>query len=139
MHRQTGWLVGLLAAISEIAVAQKSPKQSKQDEPAQELERVLRNFVACDRCSFFLAGYRVIHGLDNLEAAAKNQSDRWLALSWNSETRHLLQKSYGGQLDVELYYYDSHCPACRRRFIYEAGEEEEGGETAASFRIEVKQ
>lgn len=120
-------------------MAENNPKQSNSDQPGPELERVLRNFVACDRCSFFLAGYRVIHGLDNLEAAAKNQSDRWLALSWNSETRHLLQKSYGGQLDVDLYYYNSHCPACRRRFVYQADEEGEGEEVSPSFRIEVKQ
>ena len=106
---------------------------SKKDgEP--ELERVLRNFVACDRCSFFLAGYRVIHGMDDLERAAREQSEQWLTLSWNGETRRLLQKSYGGRLDVDLYYYDSQCPVCRRRFTYKAAEEGE----AISFRIEIK-
>lgn len=115
-------------------MAKESTRQSNEEEPSPELARVLRNFVACDRCSFFLAGYRVIHGLENLETAVKNQADNWIALSWNEETGRLLQKSYGGRLDVALYYYDGRCPVCGRRFTYQAGEEEE----QASFRIEIK-
>ena len=117
-------------------MAKKRSNRSAEDQLTPELERVLRNFVACDRCSFFLAGYRVLHGLSDLEAAAGNQSDQWLRLSWDSETRHLLQKSYGGRLDVDLYYYDSHCPACQRRFVYEARDEETG--EPESLRIEVR-
>lgn len=100
-----------------------------------EVEDVSGDFVACGRCSFFLSGYRVIHGLDNLEAAVENQSGKWLGLDWNQETRRLVQKSYGGRLDVELYHYDSRCPECQRRFIYRAATEE--GEPA-SFQIELK-
>ena len=100
-----------------------------------ELEAVIGDFVACGRCSFFLSGYRVIHGLDSLQAAIENQSGKWLELAWNQETRHLVQKSYGGRLDVELYHYDSRCPECQRRFIYQAATEE--GEQE-SFKIELK-
>jgi len=109
-------------------------RNAEQSVPA-ELEEVIGDFVACGRCSFFLSGYRVIHGLDNLQTAVENQSGKWLHLDWNQETRRLVQKSYGGRLDVELYHYDSRCPECRRRFIYRAATEE--GEQEA-FQIELK-
>lgn len=110
-------------------------KRDMEQTQSAELEEVIGDFVACGRCSFFLSGYRVIHGLDNLQAAAENRSGKWLHLDWNRETRHLVQKSYGGQLDVEHYHYDSRCPECRRRFIYRAAAEE--GEQV-SFQIELK-
>jgi hypothetical protein len=97
---------------------------------------VLANFVPCGRCSFFIAGYRVIHGLESLQKAAGKAGEQWLALRWDPEVRHLVQKSYGGELDVELFYYDGRCPECQRRFIYEEGDQE--GEPD-SFRIELKQ
>ena len=116
-------------------MAKNSSRRRKEDKPAPALEHVLQNFVACDRCSFFLAGYRVIHGVDNLENAAKEIADRWLSLSWNDDIRQLLQDSYGGRLDLNLFYYDSQCPSCRRRFLYKAAEEK--GEEPL-FRIEIK-
>lgn len=115
-------------------VTDKNSQRQDEDGPNPGVESVLRNFVACDRCSFFLVGYQVIHGRDNLHAAAENRSERWLTLSWDEETRHLLQTSYGGRLDVDLYYYDGHCPACRRRFTYNAGKEGE----QPNLRIEIK-
>lgn len=116
-------------------MAEKRSQPSKENQPSPELEHVLRNFVACNRCSFFLAGYRVIYGLENLETAAGNQADGWLSLTWSEETRQLLQSSYGGRLDTELYYYDGQCPVCRRRFTYQAAEEGE----QPQFRIGIKQ
>lgn len=102
--------------------------------PAQ-LEKVVSDFVACGRCGFFLSGYRVIHGLENLQAAVENPGGKWLHLDWSQETRNLVQKSYGGRLDIELYHYDSRCPECQRRFVYHAATEE--GEEQ-SFKIELK-
>lgn len=110
-------------------------KRDTEQTQSAALNEVIGDFVACGRCSFFLSGYRVIHGVDNLETAAENRSGKWLHLDWNQETRNLVQKSYGGRLDVELYHYDSRCPECRRRFIYQAATEE--GEQE-SFQIELK-
>lgn len=100
-----------------------------------ELEEVMADFVPCGRCSFFLAGYRAIHGLEVLESAAGESDGDWLALPWNDETRRLLQDSYGRRLDIEHFFLDGHCPECHRRFVYEAGEKE--GEPS-SFRVELK-
>ena len=133
-HSLTRGLKRSPGSSSGIAVTNNSSQRQDKDGPSPGLEHVLRNFVACDRCSFFLAGYQVIHGRDNLDAAVENRTERWLSLSWNEETRRLVQTSYGGRLDVDLYYYDGQCPACRRRFTYQVAKEGEQPE----LRIELK-
>lgn len=95
----------------------------------------MENFLACDRCSFFLAGYRVLHGLEDIEQAVETSDGDWLMLSWDTRTRELLQKSYGGRLDIEFFYFDSQCPVCQRRYVY-ASPLEEGG--IEEFRVEIK-
>lgn len=95
----------------------------------------MADFVPCGRCSFFLSGYRAIHGLEVLEETAEENDGDWLLLPWNHETRRLVQDSYGNRLDVDLYYIDGRCPECRRRFVYEAGEKD--GEPP-TFRVQLK-
>jgi hypothetical protein len=109
-------------------------KQDKTD-----LEYVISDFVACGRCSFFLAGYRIMHGDSGLDSAAADsaadETDRdWLQLIWDAQTRRLVQDSYGNPLDVALDYLDSRCPECRRRFIYRAAENEDEDD---KFQIEL--
>lgn len=82
----------------------------------------MADFVACGRCSFFLAGYRVIHGKDQLEQAIEASDDEWLTLRWDHNTRQLVQSSYGSRLDIEFYYFDGRCPECQRRFVISGGE-----------------
>ena len=95
----------------------------------------MADFVPCGRCSFFLAGYRAIHGLAKLESAADDVDGAWLRLPWNHETRQLVHNSYGHRLDVDLWYIDGRCPECHRRFVFVAGEQE--GEPPL-FRVELK-
>lgn len=93
---------------------------------------VVEDFIACGRCSFFLAGYRVLHGLDALREAAE-ASDEWLTLRWDSETKRLVMKSYGSRLDIEFYYFDGRCPECQRRFVIAAeGQEQNAAADEAS-------
>lgn len=82
----------------------------------------MADFVTCGRCSFFLAGYRALHGVENLEQAAQESEDEWLTLAWDQDTRRLVQSSYGSRLDIEFYYFDGRCPECQRRFVIGAGE-----------------
>ena len=77
---------------------------------------VTASFVACGRCSFFLTGYRLLHS--DFEASVKESSDGWLSLSWNRATGDLVLKSYGGQIDLDLYYFEGICPDCKRRYVY---------------------
>ena len=100
-----------------------------------ELQRTLENFYVCDRCSFFIAGYRVLHGFESVERAAAESDGSWLVLTWDRPTRLLLEKNYGSELDIELYYYDGQCPRCQRRFVYDGGAE---GQAVNTFRIELK-
>lgn len=91
-----------------------------------DLETVIADFVACGRCSFFLTGYRVLHGENRLREAAEASEEEWLALSWDHDTRHLVQSSYGSRLDIDFYYYDGRCPECQRRFVIGAGQLPDG-------------
>ena len=77
----------------------------------------MADFIACGRCSFFLAGYRVIHGVEALQRAADESDDDWLRLEWDHETQRLVQDSYGSRLDISFYYYDGRCPECQRRYV----------------------
>lgn len=110
-------------------------KNNEQPAGERDLQRTMESFYACDRCSFFLAGYRVLHGMDSVDQAAAASDGDWLELRWDRPTRLLLEKSYGGQLDIELFYYDGQCPRCQRRYVYDGREE---GGVADRFRIEIR-
>ena len=94
-----------------------------------ELDAVIADFIACGRCSFFLAGYRVIHGIEALRRAAEQSDDEWLQLAWDRQTQRLVQDSYGSRLDVSFYYYDGRCPECQRRYVISPEDDEMSMET----------
>lgn len=96
---------------------------------------VLKQFVACGRCGYFLAGYRVLHGVEALEEAANDCTDGWLELIWDQPTRQLIYKSYGVRPEPDMFYFDICCEECQRRLVYE---EEEEGVPSEMFRIDVK-
>lgn len=100
-----------------------------------DLQEVVANFVPCGRCSFFLSGYRTLHGQERLAELASESEGRWLELDWDYQTRELVQKSYGNRLDVAHYYLDSRCPECQRRFMFQEAEQEGEPDT---FCIEMK-
>lgn len=91
-------------------------------------------FSACARCSFFLAGYKLVHGDEPLQAAVENGRPRWLTLEWNQGLCELVQKSFGSRVDIDCYHYNGTCPECRRRFVYTAADE---GKQSGQFRIEL--
>ena len=92
----------------------------------------MADFVACGRCSFFISGYRVIHGVDELKQAAEGSDEQWLALDWDLETRRLVQSSYGARLDIDFYYFDGRCPECQRRYVIGVAESAEEPEYAGA-------
>jgi hypothetical protein len=114
-----------VAAEPPLTRPEKSKRKAKQQvEWRQEadLEAVTNLFMACARCSYFLAGYQMI--FDDLASAVSESSDNWLLLSWNKSVRLLLLKSFGCPIDVDLLHYAGHCPECQRVFVYELLEEE---------------
>ena len=96
--------------------------------------RVADYFVACPRCSYFLAGYRLIE--QDFDDAAVNAIDDWLNLSWSMKVRDLVQKSYGYDFDEGLQVLQGVCPECRRAFIFEAAEQ--GTITRFMYVVEKK-
>lgn len=79
---------------------------------------LLTRFTSCGRCSLFLAAYRLNHGDDVFEIASRDIKDGWLALPWDQTVRELINKSYGCQIDIEFYHFESCCPECLGQFRY---------------------
>lgn len=83
---------------------------------------IIDYFIACPRCSFFLAGYRLLE--QDFDEAMANASTDWLDLTWNPAVRNLVRKSYGCEIDEDLQVFQGVCPECRRAFVFATGEEE---------------
>ena len=109
------------------------PRDGKDQKANKALESVVRSFVACPRCSFFLAGYRLIH--DDFAEAVSNRHGNWLYLKWNSATRGLIQKNFGWWIGVDATHYEGICQDCRRVFIYSGLTDKTDLE---SFEVQVK-
>jgi hypothetical protein len=92
--------------------------------PARDPAEVASYFIACPRCSFFVASYRLI--CQDFDEAAAAAADDWLDLTWNLAVRNLLAKSYGYDLADPFEAFQGVCPDCRRAFAIEIGDEEAG-------------
>jgi hypothetical protein len=88
---------------------------------SQAARNVAGFFTACPRCSFFLAGYRLI--FQDFDQAARNASDDWLDLSWNLAVRNLVAKSYGYDMNEPFEAFQGVCPVCRRAFSIDTGDD----------------
>ncbi len=97
-------------------------------------EDLQRYFLACGRCSYFLAGYRVLHGQPALGTAAAGAEDSWITLTWDGPTRELVFKSYGLRTDIDHFFIEHACPECQRRLVYDQGEEDTPADT---FRMRI--
>ncbi|HSG18870.1 MAG TPA: hypothetical protein VLE70_21430 [Anaerolineae bacterium] len=102
----------------------------RRDKP--RTDQVSAYFAACPRCSFFLAGYRLVQ--QDFGEAVKKSNSGWLDLTWNLAVRNLVQKSFGCEMADDLQVFQGICPSCRRTFVYEAHQEE--GE-ADQFSIKI--
>lgn len=122
--------------------AQAQPKRQKRrklpvgkrgkNQPT--LRQVTARFAGCARCSYFWAGYRVIHGVAELETAVAHAHSGWLDLEWDTKMPELILKTYGVRMDIAHFHYEAVCKECRRRFIYDAAENEDG---SREFCIEI--
>ena len=111
--------------------AGKRKRVRREGDPT--VDEVVAKFSACGRCCYFLAGYRVVCGVEDLEAAVENSKSGWLELTWNQAMRELVHKSFASRVDVDFFRYEGCCPECRRHFICESGE----GEQPGTFRIVI--
>jgi hypothetical protein len=107
-------------ALNESSKPARKGRRPDKEKPSS-LAAVLTLISACPRCSFFVAGYRVIHA--DMETAVDNNSAGWLELSWDQPVRELLHKAYGVRIDVEAFYFSGSCRECRRSFTIQYPEE----------------
>ncbi len=105
----------------------KSPKNAparrRRSVSRQDPARVADYFAGCPRCSFFLAGYRLV--CQDFDEAAAGAVDDWLDLSWNLAVRNLVGKSYGHALSEPFEAFQGVCPECMRAFTVEPGPDDE--------------
>lgn len=109
------------------------PKRKNLSSRAVQL---VKNFAACGRCSYFLAGYRVLQGEDGLETVVSNQNDApHLSLVWGHPMRDLVAKSFGVRFDGTYLHLSGSCPECGRPFTYQQDDNEPPSE---QFKIEYR-
>jgi len=116
-------------SLEKAQVGRAKPKKKRTPKDVAQYNQTVSHFAACGRCSYFLAGYRVIHGVENLETAVFNNKAGWLSLSWNHEMRKLLTKSYGIELYADIYLFDGCCSECGRHYTFHAGDTPEDAAT----------
>lgn len=125
-------------AVQPTNEAESTPKQARrprQRKPKGEgrrgrkgaftVRQVADRFAACGRCSYFWAGYKVLCGEEAQETAVAQSESGWLDLAWHNQLPRLLYKSYGVRLDIDHFHYEGCCKECRRRFVYDAADQEE--------------
>lgn len=104
--------------MAKIKSSSRGKRGRKKPEPTPQ-DKVVAAFLACGRCSFFLAGYRLI--VDDFEQAVEKSEGNYLTLSWNHAVRQLVQKSYGSQIEVDAFHFQGSCKECRRSFTFQMG------------------
>lgn len=111
----------------------KSGKQGKRKQksnvsrlPSQiAISDIVKRFSLCGRCSFFVAGYKLLAGEEGWETAVQQTDGRCVQLAWQQEMRELIGRSFGSRLDIDYYFYEGTCPECRRSFQYQAADGKE--------------
>ena len=114
---------------SEATVPETKPaKRGRQQKPSD----IIDYFVACPRCSYFLAGYRLLQ--PDLDQAIEESAGDWLSLTWDHQVRNLVYKSFGYEMGEELQALQGVCPDCQRAFVYQSPSEE--GD-ASQFSVQI--
>lgn len=74
----------------------------------------------CARCSYLLAGYQALYGVERLEAALAHNRRNWLHLEWANlgDLLRLLDDHYGYRLLYLPLHFEGLCDECRRAFVY---------------------
>jgi hypothetical protein len=110
----------------------KGNRKTKKRELTPQ-DNVVAAFMGCARCSFFLAGYRLIY--QDFDEAVEKSEGGHLMLSWNHAVKQLVQKSYGKQIEADAYHLQGSCKECQRAFVFQAGET---AERPSTLQIAIK-
>lgn len=129
----TDKLLELESIFEMMAAAKKSrSKRHRRGRKEKSPDEIAQSFVACPRCGFFLASYRLIH--DDYAEAVEKSNGKILDLTWDNATRILVQKSFGCQIPQDAYHFEGACNDCRRTFVYKAPATRRINET---FQIDI--
>lgn len=93
-------------------------KRAGANQELDAMERALRRFQACGRCSYFVADCQNHLGGEVVRQAIEDGPAEWLVLDWAEVLRRLARQSYIASDDVYYFYYDGTCPECQRRYTY---------------------
>ena len=94
--------------------------------------RIIENFSACARCSFFLTGYRALFLDEQVQQQVAQGDTIWLKLSWTHPVASLLHLSFGREITGDLINYQLCCPDCMRLYCYEHQDE-----SPAVLRVQI--
>ncbi len=83
---------------------------------------LVRHFLGCRVCCYFLTGTQVIYGRDVVDRLVDEFDGKWLSVPLGYEMRKLMQQTYGMRLDQNEELIDFSCEVCCRRFVVELPE-----------------
>jgi hypothetical protein len=102
----------------------RRPERRGRTQRPNEISDAEATFLAlnaCPRCSYFVAGYGLIH--DDLETAVSQLDNGWIQLTGDQSTRQLVASSFGVQIDSDAHFYSGCCRECRRLFTFQQSAE----------------
>lgn len=83
---------------------------------------LVRHFLGCRVCCYFLTGTQVIYGRDVVNRMVDEFDGKWLSVPLGYEIGKLMQQTYGLRLDQNEESIDFSCEVCCRRFVIELPE-----------------
>ena len=86
---------------------------------------LLRHFLACRVCCYFLSGVQVLYGREVIDRMVKEFDGSWMYVPLTQEVRALMHKTYGVQVDDGAFFVEHGCEVCCRRFVIDLPEPED--------------
>lgn len=83
---------------------------------------LLRHFLACRVCCYFLSGVQVLYGREVVDRMVREFDGTWMYVPLTREIRSLMQKTYGVQVDKGDFFVEHACEVCCRRFVIDLPE-----------------
>jgi hypothetical protein len=83
---------------------------------------LLRHFLACQVCCYFLTGVQALYGRQVVDRMVREFDGTWMYVPLTRETRTLLHKIYGVQVDQGDFFIEHSCETCCRRFVIDQPE-----------------
>ena len=101
------------------AVSEKFSKSSQGENRRFQLtaDGLLRHFLACRVCCYFLTGVQVLYGRAVVDRMVDEFDGTWMYLPLTDETGSLLHKTYDVKVDTGDFFIEHACEVCCRRFV----------------------